>query len=233
MTNDQLEPILPIMQTMVTLSRRRVEPGPPITPDELSRLRSDVRTRLVAARETLAKTLTERDGYLVLFPVVVTLDELVQTLVPDGREGSWPLLQRELFDTDKGGELFYATLDEILETTLGATVVYEIYAFCLRLGFRGRLLGDEAAADEVMERLGRKLAAEPLPRPTLAEPEEVPRLRRVSSGLWYYVAAAGLILLVYYGISWMAEKDAARLATRPDVPAAQGALQHPGGASHA
>lgn len=220
MKKDHLEPMLPILRTMVRLARRRTEPGPPVTPDELGRVHAEVREQLVSARETLGATLAERDVFLMLFPVVVHLDELVQTLMRDGQQGLWPLLQRDLFEIDRGGELFYATLDEILETSLGTTEVYAIYAFCLRLGFRGKLLGDEPAAADVLQRVARKLTTEPRPTAAEPEPEEVPRLGRASSVLWYYLAAAVLIALAWYGLQWLAGKDAERLATRPDVPAA-------------
>lgn len=212
-----LEPVLPILRTMVTLARRRTEPGPPVLPDELQRLRMEVRAQLVAAREGLEKSMSERDAYLVLFPVVVHLDELVQTLLQDNQRGVWPLLQRDLFDTDRGGELFYATLDEILEGT-ALPIVVEVYAFCLRLGFRGKLLGDEEGAAAVIQRVSARLADDIEPS-RMTEPEEVPRLQRARSALWYYLGAAIIIALLWYGLTWMAEKDRERLARRPDVPA--------------
>jgi hypothetical protein len=141
----------------------------------------------------------------VLFPIVLTLDELVQTRYAEIDQRSWPLLQRELFSVDQGGELFYETLDEILERGLSTPLVLEVFTFCLSVGFRGKHSGDE---ETVIAYLGRLRGR--LDQGATAAPEDS---TRVSSGLirpagrfwWlYYVAAALLVLGLYFTLGSMA-----------------------------
>ena len=68
-------------------------------------VRSEIRTRLDFLRVKLAETLTQRDCYLVLFPIVDNIDEHVKTHYLDDNQLRWPPLQKELFQIDYEGEL--------------------------------------------------------------------------------------------------------------------------------
>lgn len=196
MSSKQRKPIHPILETMVDLAQRRLEAGPVVTPSEVTALREALRDRLVRARRELGHSMTERDSYLLLFPLVVHLDELVQAMVPDDSQAQWELLQRDLFDTEKGGELFYKALDELLETEQANPLVYEIYAFCLNLGFRGRYIGNEEKVAEYSTALAARLPDPPADADEEASKEaskDDGRFRRATSPLWYYAAAFGLV----------------------------------------
>lgn len=209
-----------ILETMVSLARRRIEVGPPMTDTELMRIRTELRDQLIRARKRLGKIWTERDSYLLLFPLVVHLDEIVQMLVPEGRGGGWTLLQKELFDTEKGGQLFYEALDELLETEQANPFVYEVYAFCLSLGFRGKYLGLEAEVDGYKESLSERLATPAELQPEInAGPEVATTVRSVRSQLWYYAFAILLIIAGYVGLGELAEQQAPDFAVPSGISA--------------
>jgi type IV/VI secretion system ImpK/VasF family protein len=71
------------------------------------------------------------------FAVCVWADEQIMNAEWEGVSDSWPnsLLQKEFFDTNLGGELFY----EKLNTLFGDTIIaHDVYALCLAQGFKGK-----------------------------------------------------------------------------------------------
>jgi type IV/VI secretion system ImpK/VasF family protein len=194
---------------------------------ELRPLRAELRQRLLALKEELTGRLSEREIYLMLFALVVHFDELVRTSFPEADHVTWPLLQRELFDTDRGGDLFYQSVTELLDGPRLAPVVYTVYYFCFSLGFRGKYAQEPEKRAQVMTRLRDWLAAA-APATMAREidlaaerpaPARLPRLR---SRAWPWAIAAGLTFAVWMALAaaagsavaqWRAA-DAAAGATR-------------------
>lgn len=155
-------------------------------------LRDELETSLYRVRDTFKQELTERQTYQLIFPIVVFFDEIIQVRYP---EKSWELLQKNLFETDRGGALFYESLDELLDEN-APECIYQAYYFCLKLGFEGRLSGNAIKLDSYQERLKTRFA---LPE---AEVQTAP----VSAGkvapttirfYWYYLSAAAVIAGFY------------------------------------
>lgn len=115
--------------------------------------RSEIRTQLDFLRVKLAETLAERDCYLVLFPIVAYFDEHVQTRYLDENQLSWPPLQKELFQIDDAGELFYETVDDLLRKPQTIPFIYEVYYFCLNQGFQGKYVDNPVKISEYMKKL--------------------------------------------------------------------------------
>ncbi len=181
------------------------------TLEELVQVRAKMRDALDILREALARDLTERDVYFILFPIVAHLDEEVQTrYVEPIRLGGWPPLQRELFDTDAAGELFYETLEDILLKPQTLPLILEVYYFCLHDGFQGRLVSNPSRRQEYMERLRGRIPqpdmdvdASPMPLPDHRSPSFMDSV----SPLWFYggamlAVALFFLLLKAIGPSW-------------------------------
>lgn len=222
MKRDVLRAFRPMMATMVELAAPRRTAA--ITTDDLARLRLDLRKQLTALKGELSTQLTERESYLALFAVVVHLDELVQTTYIGDNHLSWPSLQKEFFDTDKGGDLFYQALDDLLDGRQYAAVVYEVYYFCLRVGFRGRYVQDEDKVAQYMKKLAARVVGAPagmdeieidleLDKPEAAG-RSVQRLRLFGSELWYYLAAVAVIVAIYFVMSARASRESTRWQER-------------------
>ena len=77
-------------------------------------MRAELRNQLDFLKATIAEHYSERDTYMVLFAIVAQIDELIQTNFLQTMNISWPLLQKELFQIDNAGEVFYEILDDIL-----------------------------------------------------------------------------------------------------------------------
>jgi type IV/VI secretion system ImpK/VasF family protein len=166
--------------------------------EELLRARSELRKELDSVRAKISAQLNERDGYLVLFAIVAHFDELVQMRFLKGDKLNWPTLQRELFQVDDAGEIFYETLDDLLIKPQTLPFVLEVYYFCLNDGFKGRYDQNPAKIIEYMERLKQRIPFKEVDvvRREEAEPMEIETPRSPAA---YYVSAA-VIAFVFYGV---------------------------------
>ncbi len=175
-----------------------------VATDDLVEVRSKLRNKLDLLKAQLAEHLTEREVFLVLFPLVVLFDELVQNrFVAGGGGGSWPPLQSELFKIDDGGEVFYNTLDDLLRKPDTLPFVYEVFYLCLSLGFRGRYTDNLTKINEYKHKIETKIPQPVVPRRDLADERRaafsfgsVPKLR--------YAVAGSVLVLVYVGLRFLA-----------------------------
>jgi len=167
------------------------------TSDDIVQIRAELRTKLDFLRATLEDQYSERDTYLVLFPIVAQIDELIQTNFLRAMQTSWPLLQKELFQIDNAGEVFYEILDDILLKPQTPIFIYEVYYFCLRYGFRGRYESDPVKVTGYLKKLQARLKQEALPIPH-AETEEMGRIRPFGSPYWNYLVTGGGLVVVYF-----------------------------------
>ena len=171
--------------------------------DEVVKVRRDIRTQLDFLRAQLSEEFTERDSYFVLFPIVALFDELVQIRFLDINQVSWPPLQKELFQIDDAGEIFYETLEEILQKPQTLPFIYEVYYFCLNHGFKGRYNDNPLKINEYLKELRKKITSK-VPENIQTDMEETSRFKYIGSRTWYYLAACGIIIGFYfffYGVS--------------------------------
>lgn len=165
--------------------------------DDLLHARSQLRSELDQLRTVLAERLSERDAYLVLFPMVAHFDELVQTRFLGGDKLSWPPLQRELFQIDDAGELFFETLDDILLKPQTLPFILEVFYFCLNDGFLGRYNRNAAKIIEYMERLRAKIPVEEV-KEVYPQEDRSEKIQQVGSPYPYYIAAAVVLVAFYF-----------------------------------
>lgn len=110
----------------------------------LKTLRDDIRTRLDELRSDLAKVLSEREVYQVLFPLTIHYDELVLRRLSPTEQTAWPLLQSERYGINDGGDVFYSFADDRFANAETPPLVFEVLYFCLSDGFIGRYANDAA-----------------------------------------------------------------------------------------
>lgn len=160
------------------------------------RVRAAVREQLDLLRSRLSETLSERDVYLALFPIVAYCDERVQTRYLAAHHLTWPSLQLELFQIQDAGEVFYETVDDLLMKPATLPFIHEVFLFCLKSGFLGRYESNPITRNEYMERLQMKI---PVASWETAVPERpaVIAIDKTRSPYWHYAAAGAAILLAY------------------------------------
>lgn len=169
-----------------------------------SRLRAELLGKLSELKTGLRTQLSEKDVGMVLLPLVIHIDELVMRRLSADEQTQWALLQRELFELQNGGEVFFEFIQERLNMPDTPLLLFDVLYFCLSDGFAGKF-GDEPGRIEQYKRL----LVEKIPHPALPQP--VSRKRRGKEeaapgaavvpvrALWFYVSAilgvAGIIAL--------------------------------------
>ena len=164
--------------------------------DDIVRIRAELRTQLDFLKAALSEQYSERDTYLILFALVAQIDELIQTNFLRTMHISWPLLQKELFQIDNAGDVFYEILDDILPKPQTHVFIYEVYYFCLRYGFRGRYENNPVKITEYLKKLQAKLKQDE-PALAVAETEEMGHIKQFGSPYWSYLIMAGVLVIAY------------------------------------
>ena len=167
-----------------------------IQTDDVVPLRAEIRNKLNFLRAKLGEQLTERETYLVLFPIVIYFDEIVQSKVFQAQHITWPPLQKELFQIDNGGETYYEMLDDILRKPETIPFVYEVFYFCLSDGFRGKYAENPLKIEEYQTKLRGKIT---LPKVENQQTDaEIPNLMRSEKfPFWSYVGTVVLLAAVF------------------------------------
>lgn len=174
--------------------------------EELISLRERLRHKLEVLRSRLSESLTERENYFVLFPIVIYLDEIVQSRMRPGERVEWKRLQTELYGIDTGGTMFFDTLEDLLRKPDTYPFIYEVFYFCLSDGFAGRHKGSLVKLNEYKERLAKRVVLEPIE--TYREPvQEFEAIRFENFPFHYYVIMIVIFVGLYYGLRMAAQYD--------------------------
>jgi type VI protein secretion system component VasF len=175
--------------------------------NDLIELRSKLRIELDTLRELLTGQYSERDAYLVLFPLVAHYDEFIRRLILTSDQLNWPSFQEEFYKLDDAGDIFYDLLDDVLTKPETLPLVYEVYFFCLRDGFLGRYSVYPQTIAEYIKKLSKHIVLYPLQ-------SNATQIRTLSKRFFfripnysYYLCAALLVsgvyfLLLFIGSMW-------------------------------
>jgi type VI protein secretion system component VasF len=162
---------------------------------DIVKLRSLIRSRLGWLKQQLSMELTEREVYYCLFPLTIHFDEMVHQYLSD-KTRIWSPLQKELFNIDNGGEIFFTTADELLKRAQTLPLVFEVFYFCLRNGFKGAFINTESRLKDYLARLEARI---PLPNftPVTADAMDDQGVELLDFPWRYYVFGLGAVLGVY------------------------------------
>jgi type IV/VI secretion system ImpK/VasF family protein len=158
--------------------------------------RKDLRSLLMQLKATMADHLSEREVYLSLFPIVVYIDEAIQMEVFQVTEQQWSLLQKELFDIEDGGVLFYDSLDDALRQPETLPFILEVFYLCINSGFKGKYCENPTRLNSYKEIIRNRI-----PQAELTEKEIEYKnplmIQSHFSSLWYYAGAIVASVLIY------------------------------------
>ncbi len=149
--------------------------------------------------------LSERDCYLVIFPIVIHIDELIQSEYLRDNQ-SWPPLQKELFGIDDGGIQFYETLNDLLRKPETLPFIFEVFYFCMSHGFQGRYVDNRVKINEYMKKLKNKIPLEDV-KIHQTSPDTPIKIMHFNSPVWSYVIAGVVIVAWYFFLSFSAGRQ--------------------------
>lgn len=152
----------------------------------ISEVRDTALMCLLQLKGSLSKSLETEFVYLVLFPIVSLLDEEMQC---DSikHKVNWKILQKELYDTSNAGEQFYQILDDILDNQNTPSIIYEVFYFILKKGYKGKFIDCESRITRYLDFL-REHIPNNIKESKSQSTTTVQINRNFSQKKWHYVA---------------------------------------------
>lgn len=169
--------------------------------DAISAVRDNINRLVDQLRISFEQALDKQHASQALFAVVAYFDEQIQSHLLEKGQGNWVPLQKDFYGAYNAGNLFYDTVDKLVEDHTVPEVVYEVYYFILKKGFLGKYKDSKTHINKYMEILKEKISVEVPHQPVMDAnlPFYQPKVKMKPR---HYYLAAGfasvLILTVLY-----------------------------------
>lgn len=156
--------------------------------------RDDLKRLLKAMHEFLLSKTSDRNAYFAVFPIVAHIDECMESCTRRLGAQSWISLQGELFEISDAGTLFYQYIDYFRGRNDIPVVVYEVFYFCLKDGFKGSMIEESEIRMAYLEELKAHIPVEPIPKIEQSLKSSKKSYPRVP--VWSYYASVILLILI-------------------------------------
>ena len=129
---------------------------------------------------------------------------MVTRRLSTAEQTQWPLLQKELFDMNDGGDVFFEFVEERLKKASSPPLVFTVLYYCLSDGFIGKFGQDPAKAAAFKKRLAESIPLPEMPgkqkrkRRRGDDEDLVPLPNKVMHPAIYYVATLGVLVLLFW-----------------------------------
>ncbi|MCE2983460.1 MAG: DotU family type IV/VI secretion system protein [Parachlamydia sp.] len=110
----------------------------PMHTEDMDRSRDKMTNTLETLRSGLEQRMDKYQASLVLFPIVAALDEKMQAYDYNSNKIKWAPLQKDFFSSYNAGEIFFKSLDDILDDPNIPNIVFQVYYAMLKRGFQGK-----------------------------------------------------------------------------------------------
>lgn len=170
-----------------------------ITLESMEATRKKMTSFVENIKSSLEQRLDRHHASLIVFAIVAGIDEKMQSYDYNTSKVRWAPLQKDFYAAYTAGEIFYKSLDEILEDPNIPNIVYQVYYTMLKRGFQGKYRDSKTQIAKYLDILKDKI---PVPATIAKNTEaEVPEYKSKKSRLkkWHYYGlsfgCAGLTFL--------------------------------------
>ena len=172
-----------------------------ITPELIETAKSKISAYLDQLKTGLELKLGKEHASLVLFAIVAAVDEEMQGFNYNHLKVRWTPLQKDFYSAYTAGEVFFKTIDEILDDPSIPSMVYEAFYFMLKSGFKGKYRDSKTQLSKYSDLLRQKIQVA-MPSTKQSTTEEInPYLKNKKMGKWhYYGLAIALVAVTYLGL---------------------------------
>ncbi len=128
----------------------------------------NTRKKMTELVEVMKSSLEQRmDKYhasLIIFPIVAAIDEKMQGYDYNSNKNKWMPLQKDFYAAYNAGEIFFKSLDEILDDPNIPNIVFQVNYTILKRGFQGKYKDSKTQISKYLDMLKDKI-----PRPNTNE----------------------------------------------------------------
>lgn len=121
----------------------------------------NTRKKMTDLVDVLKSSLEQRmDKYhasLIIFPIVAAIDEKMQGYDYNSNKSKWMPLQKDFYAAYNAGEIFFKSLDEILDDPNIPNIVYQVNYTILKRGFQGKYKDSKTQINKYIDMLKDKI----------------------------------------------------------------------------
>lgn len=128
-----------------------------ITPEAMENARKNMTDLADGLRSSLEKRLDKHHASLIIFSLVAAIDEKMQGYDYNTNKVKWTPLQKDFYAAYNAGEIFYKSLDEILDDPDIPNIVYQVYYSMLKRGFQGKYRDSKTQISKYLDMLRDKI----------------------------------------------------------------------------
>lgn len=168
-----------------------------ITADLMETTRQKISYFIDQLKTILEQKFNKDHASLMLFAIVAGVDEQMQSYDYNQVKQRWVPLQKDFYSAYTAGEVFFKTIDDILDNLTIPALVYEVFYFILKRGFQGKYRDSKTQLRKYLELLKQKIPTSNPEAKTIVYKEEAPSKPLLRP--WHYYALATFLLGVSYG----------------------------------
>ncbi|MCE5319466.1 MAG: DotU family type IV/VI secretion system protein, partial [Parachlamydia sp.] len=129
----------------------------PDSPEVIDATRKTMVGLLENMRAGLEKQLDKHHTSLIMFAIVAAVDEKMQSYHYNASKVRWVPLQKDFYAAYTAGEVFFKSIDEILDDPNTPNIVYQVYYAMLKRGFQGKYVDSKTQINKYLEMLKDKI----------------------------------------------------------------------------
>lgn len=160
--------------------------------DMMGEVRENINHYLEQLKLSFEQSLDKQYASLALFAIVAYVDEDIQRQLVETRKGSWNPLQKDFYGAHNAGEVFFETIDKIIDNPEVPPIVLEVYYFMLNKGFLGKYRDSKTHIAKYLDLLKDKIPViTPVQEGASGSKEMETKKYRIKK--WHYYACAGAL----------------------------------------
>jgi type IV/VI secretion system ImpK/VasF family protein len=166
-----------------------------LTEIQVSEAREAIRMVLKQLYDAVQTLLGDRNAYYVLFAMTAYCDEIAHSYLQQQHSHGWEPLQIELFNINDAGTLFYRYVELFRGRNDIPSLIFEIYYYCLKSGFKGSYITNPAARKAYLDELEAHISYEKMPHTKPSDDSATNIKRRIPVWLYYFSLVLLILLL--------------------------------------
>lgn len=162
--------------------------------------RSKITSLLEVLKSSFEQRLDKYHASTMLFPIVAMIDEKMQGYEMSNSNTKWMPLQKDYYAAYNAGEIFYKTLDEMLDSPNIPNIIYQVYYSMLKMGFQGKYKDSKTQINKYLDLLKDKISIITSVENKTASPNLMLKTNRSSLKKWHCYALALLLAAITCGL---------------------------------
>ncbi len=169
-----------------------------ITPESMESTRKKMSTLVENLKSSLELRLDKHHSSLIIFAIIASLDERMQGYDYNSSKVKWSPLQKDFYAAYTAGEVFYKSLDEILDDHNIPNIVYQVYYAMLKRGFQGKYKDSKTQIAKYLDMLKDKIPVANVTATKVVTGSTVTQTKKAKLKKWHcYSLSFSLVLITF------------------------------------